>query len=539
MITDPKGNEVPFEEGYSTIIDPDFIQKENSLNETDFRYDDISTSDFDKNDFTNAGLDPFEDPQETPTVNEDDPIRTDVGKEPIKLTLRKNSEEGNNEYYITSKNQSQESQNSAENDYEQPSLKMTLKRRPNGNSDDYYISGYTLEMNNHLKALEQLENESEPNEHDLENLTTYDRQQMAEMGHYTHVDQLRDRLDYYPVGSFPEEKLRALQLEDSMGGMIIKYLEEQILPEEKRMRERVYKSENNFLIDENSHLLYHVELVAGGLVKGYCLVQLFIPQNICNYLIQAYHQRAHQGLDRLVAQIRQRYWFPRMVTKISNYINNCNICQLQNQLRNPFKAPLKIRKVVTNAGEVWYLDHFGPINTRKLGSLHSYAEDEPDNPLKEETKYCPYKYVLVAIDSYTLYTELILCKGTSAAETAKLIFEEIICRHSWPKALVHDQGTAFVNQLLEEFTRLTGMKNYQTAAMNPRANGVSEARVKIVSIALSKLVNEHLNDWFEYIPVIRFAINCTLTMANGLPPFLLQHARWPEDPASFALLLYT
>ena len=55
-----------------------------------------------------------------------------------------------------------------------------------------------------------------------------------------------------------------------MGGIIIKFLEEQILPEEKRMRERVYKSENNFLIDENSCLLYHVELVAGGLVKDYC-----------------------------------------------------------------------------------------------------------------------------------------------------------------------------------------------------------------------------------------------------------------------------
>ena len=81
-----------------------------------------------------------------------------------------------------------------------------------------------------------------------------------------------------------------------MGGMIIKYLEEQILPEEKRMRERVYKSENNFLIDENSRLLYHVELVAGGLVKD-CLVQLFVPEDICDYLIQEYHQRAHQGLD--------------------------------------------------------------------------------------------------------------------------------------------------------------------------------------------------------------------------------------------------
>ena len=63
MITDPKGNEVPFDEGYSTIIDPDFIQKEKSLLETDSRHDDISILDFYKNDFTNVSLDPFEDPQ--------------------------------------------------------------------------------------------------------------------------------------------------------------------------------------------------------------------------------------------------------------------------------------------------------------------------------------------------------------------------------------------------------------------------------------------------------------------------------------------
>ena len=194
MITDPKGNEVPFDEGYSTIIDPDSIQKEKSLLEINSRHDDISILDFDKNDFTNLSLDPFEDPQETPVANKDDPIRTNTEKEPIKLTLRKNSEEGNNKYYITSKNQSQESQNNAENNSEQPSLKMTLKRKPSGNSDDYYISGYILEMNNHLKALEQLENENKWNEDDLENSTAYDRQQMAEMGHYTHVDQLRDRL---------------------------------------------------------------------------------------------------------------------------------------------------------------------------------------------------------------------------------------------------------------------------------------------------------------------------------------------------------
>ena len=74
MITDPKGNEVPFDEGYS---------KEKSLLEIDSRHDDISISDFDKNDFTSMSFDPPEDPQETPVANKDDPIRTYTDKEPI------------------------------------------------------------------------------------------------------------------------------------------------------------------------------------------------------------------------------------------------------------------------------------------------------------------------------------------------------------------------------------------------------------------------------------------------------------------------
>ena len=40
------------------------------------------------------GLDSFEDPQETSVANKDDPITINIDKEPIKLTLRKNSKEG-------------------------------------------------------------------------------------------------------------------------------------------------------------------------------------------------------------------------------------------------------------------------------------------------------------------------------------------------------------------------------------------------------------------------------------------------------------
>ena len=73
MITDLKGNKVPFEEGYSTIIDPDSIQKEKSLFEINSRYNDTSTN-FEKNDLTNVELDTFDNSPEIPVANEDDPI---------------------------------------------------------------------------------------------------------------------------------------------------------------------------------------------------------------------------------------------------------------------------------------------------------------------------------------------------------------------------------------------------------------------------------------------------------------------------------
>ena len=150
-------------------------------------------------------------------MSNDEQIETTYEQEPIKLALKRKSERENSEYYVASKDQDQENLDNTENDSEQPSLKMTQKKRSGENSDDYYISGYTLEMNNHLKALEESGNEDEQNEIELENVNAYDRQQMAEIGHYMHIDQLKDKLDYYPVGSFPEEKFTALQLEDPMG----------------------------------------------------------------------------------------------------------------------------------------------------------------------------------------------------------------------------------------------------------------------------------------------------------------------------------
>jgi transposase InsO family protein len=329
----------------------------------------------------------------------------------------------------------------------------------------------------------------------------------------------RDGLDKYKSRLFSRSKLRDLQMEDQLASEIIHYLQHDKFLDPKNSK-KICGLADHFFLNPLTGILAHIESPAVGLTQGEPHLQLYIPDSLVNYVIDYYHSQKHSGLETLIAQIKERYWFHKMPSKIQNFIDNCSICQLSKRIRNPYTPELIPRKMPTQPAEVWYLDHLGPM---------TYGKDDI------KTKH-NFKYVLVAVDSYSQYTELILCEGTTAAETADKIYERIFLVHSWPKAIVHDQGTAFVNNTLRLITKHLGIKNYQTCAMNPRSNGVSEARVKVVSVALSKCVNEKKGDWAQYIPVIQFGINSVPTPASGVSPFTLQTGRLPNDPVSLALI---
>ena len=356
---------------------------------------------------------------------------------------------------------------------------------------------------------------------------------------YVPLKQMMEQLDEYDLKVFDRWSLKEMQKKDPLSSAIMQYIELEDLPPEKQKVSRIILLADQYFIDNTDYLLYHIEYPVGGLVRDFCVIQLYIPEELVNYVIKEVHAPMHLGRSKMTAQIRQKYWFPRMGTLIDKYIQNCHICQLEKHVRSPFRAPFKARKIVSQPGEVWYLDHMGPILLKKKEKSDDFnvtPETEKDRQEATKVKKNKPKYVLIAVHSYSLYVELSICKGTTAAETADLFFKNVICRHSWPKAIVHDQGTAFVNKILAEFTQKMGIKNYQTAAMNPRSNGLAESRVKIVSVALAKLINEWQGKWTDYIYSIQFGMNSAPSQATCVCPFFLQHGQFPNDPLSMALL---
>ena len=61
------------------------------------------------------------------------------------------------------------------------------------------------------------------------------------------------------------------------------------------------------------------------------------------------------------------------------------------------------------------------------------------------------------------------------AETvAKLLVENVICRHCVPEELLSDRGANFLSELIQGICDLLGMKKVNTSGYHPQTDGLVE-----------------------------------------------------------------
>ena len=323
------------------------------------------------------------------------------------------------------------------------------------------------------------------------------------------------RLDQYRQNKYPKQKIRHKQKEDEFGGQMLNYLMKGQLPKETRRSKYIVAHSDQFIIRDD--LLYHIETFGTGDRNHNFRVQRYLPEGLREYVVNEIHLEMHLSVEKLIQRIKLDFWWPQMHNLVQRLVDNCAICEADRKLRNEYQAPMKFTQVPTGPGQCWYLDHFGPINTEKSSKWQRVP-----------------KYVLLAVDAYSLYTEIIAVASADAPTTAKAILERIIGTHSFPKALRHDSGAAFTSKILERMSQGLGIRRYIGAALKPSTQGAVESRVKIVSTALRRITNTRTGTWYDHLPSIQLAMNATPTRQTELPPFLLQFGRWAQDPTKLA-----
>jgi hypothetical protein len=194
-----------------------------------------------------------------------------------------------------------------------------------------------------------------------------------------------------------------------------------------------------------------------------------------------------------------------MIQDIKNYIESCDACQ---RIGKPQKIQLtdsiKVVKPFYQIG----IDFIGPLERTLEGN----------------------RYIIVATDYFTKWPEAKAVPTATAKETAKFLYESIICQHGIPSVILSDRGKHFVNDTIALLKEEIGFRHRLASAYHPQSNGLTERFNGTLCRAISKCIQTTDVDWDQLIPSILFAYRTLKHESTKYTPFYLVYGREAQLP---------
>jgi hypothetical protein len=222
----------------------------------------------------------------------------------------------------------------------------------------------------------------------------------------------------------------------------------------------------------------------------------------------------HCGVERMLGQIRQQFYWPTMEADAAWWRKHCLQCQSRDgrpTLVHGFQShswPIVLSSLPSRPWKHISVDWFGAVSESTDGS----------------------QYVLVVRDRYSGYIELFAARpGQFTSQgTAHFLVDFIFTRHDCPETIISDRGSQFMSALSEHIFQHMRIRHLKTTAYHPQCNGSAESVMKVIARMLCMLVADRQNDWDLYLPHLMKAYNNTKHLGRGASPFELVHGRKPQ-----------
>ncbi|XP_055600366.1 uncharacterized protein K02A2.6-like [Uranotaenia lowii] len=216
--------------------------------------------------------------------------------------------------------------------------------------------------------------------------------------------------------------------------------------------------------------------------------RLVIPSKLQQQILACAHD-GHPGICLMKRRLRKKVWWPKMDDQIESFVKKCHPCTLVSSSGPP--EPMK-RAV----------DFSGPLP-------------------------CGHN-LLVMIDYYSRFAEVVVMKQITADLTIKALFETF-SRFGIPETLRTDQGPQFVSEALATFCKEYCISHQKTAPYWPQANGEVERFNRSILKRL-KICQEIVKaDWKRELRNFLLMYNSTPHSITGTAPSALMFGRVLRD----------
>ena len=220
----------------------------------------------------------------------------------------------------------------------------------------------------------------------------------------------------------------------------------------------------------------------------------------------------HPSVNRTIASVSSKFYFPDVKSFVKNYIDNCIICKRAKSIQQKKAAtdPLPVPP------HPW----------------HTCGMDF----ITEFPKCCGFDTILVVIDHLTRLGHFIPCKSTiTAAETAELFLKEIVRLHGVPRIIVSDRDPLFTSKFWDTLWRALGTKLNMSTARRPQTDGLSERANETLQQLLRCYACEADSNWLSQLPVLEFCYNTQQNESVRDSPFEVSYGFQPVKPIDMVI----
>ncbi len=238
------------------------------------------------------------------------------------------------------------------------------------------------------------------------------------------------------------------------------------------------------------------------------LWRLVVPECLQKELMEEIHcmEASHLGLHKTFELIRDRYYWQGMFKAICNFVRCCKVCQLYNRRVGRSHGPLQ------------------PVPPPKIPFVRVGIDFVGPYPLTHPGKNTS---VLTVIDHLSRYLEAYPCKGETTQSAIDILKNKIFLRHSVPKVIVADQGSAFTSNEFRQFCKDNGIHLKFCSTAHPETNAICERSHDVFQRTMGKILKNE-KQWDKFVSEVTYKYNITHHSVLKMSPFYALYGRSPR-----------
>ena len=223
----------------------------------------------------------------------------------------------------------------------------------------------------------------------------------------------------------------------------------------------------------------------------------------------------HQGRDRTLSLMKERFWWPGMSQALLKAVANCGRCiQYKAKGQLPPMQPI----ICTEPMELVHIDYVGMEVT--------VATDK--KPVVWN--------MLMVVDHFIRYVQAFVTKNHMARTMARVLYNNYFSVFGFPQRLMSDQGMEFCGKVIAAMYSLLGVEKICTTPYHPQTNRSAERVHKTLQCMIGKLDPEKRRKWLAHIGSIIIAYNSTRSLVTGYSPYYLMFGWRPRLPIDLLFL---